>query len=378
MRIFISILRFEPGKTLGSEVYLSSLLKALTKVKKDEQIIIAASENGVKWGQRIAPDFTWITQTLPTSIVRRMISEANRIEKLAKKFKADVIFFPFNIMPKVKIPSVLLVHDLVNEFYSRKFPLYRPVYYQTVKTLVRKSIRRADNLLTISRVIAEELANSKFVKPEQQIFVAPLSSQPISKKKRPAKLPNNSKKIILQPGDHLPHKSHITGLKAISALSMFYPQLLDNLHLVLTGGFINDKRLKKFVEENNIGQNVMFLGKVSAEELEWLMQEAEIICFPTLYEGFGLGIIEAQLREKPIVVSDIPVLREVSGNTAIFFEPENHKHLAEQIRQILEQKIYNKSLTEKGLQNAVAWNWERHTQKVLEVLTLTAESNGNF
>ena len=375
MRIFISILRFEPGKTLGSEVYLRSLLNALTKIKNDEQIIIAASENGVKWGKLIAPEFMWISQMLPTSIVRRIISETNRTEKLAKKYRADVVFFPFNIMPKVKIPTVLLVHDLVNEFYSRKFPFYRPIYYQTVKTLVRKSIRRANNLLTISRVIAEELANSKFVKPEQKIFVAPLSSQPISKKERPAKLPKNNKKIILQTGDHLPHKNHITGLKAMSVLSTVYPESVNNLQMVLTGGFIHDKKLKKFVEQNNIGENVTFLGKVSAEELEWLIQEAELICFPTLYEGFGLGIIEAQLRGKPIIVSDIPVLREVSGNTAIFFEPENHNQLAEEIKGVLEQKSYDKSLVDKALLNATSWNWESHAQKVLEVLKITAEEN---
>lgn len=372
MRIFISILRFEPGKTLGSEVYLRSLLSALTKVKNDEQIIIAASENGVKWGKPIAPEFTWISQMLPASIVRRMIFEANRTEKLAKEYQADVIFFPFNIMPKVRIPSVLLVHDLVNEFYCRKFPFYRPVYYQTVKTLVRKSIKRADNLLTISQVIAEDLASSKFIKPEQNIFVAPLSSQPISKKRYPAKLTNSRKKIILQTGDHLPHKNHITGLKAMLVLSTAYAQLFDDLHMILTGGFIRDKRLKKFVEENNIGKNITFLGKVSAEELEWLMQEAELICFPTLYEGFGLGIIEAQLRGKPVIVSDIPVLREVSRNAAVFFEPENHNQLAEEIERVLGQKSYDKSLIDNGLLNAASWNWENHARKVLEVLKLTA------
>ena len=373
MKVFISILRFEPGKTLGSEVYLRSFLGALTKVIKDEEIIIAANENAVEWGRQFAPEFTWISQSLPSSIVRRMISESNKTEKLAKEYKADVLFFPFNIMPKVKIPSVLMVHDLVNEFYSRKFPFYRPVYYQTVKALVRKSIKSADNLLTISRTIAGELKESRFVRPGQKIFVAPLSSQPISKKKRPAKLPRNNRKIILQTGDHLPHKNHIAGLRAMSVLSRAYPQLFKNLQMVLTGGFIRDKKLKKFVEEHNIEENVTFLGKVSPEELEWLMQEANLFCFPTLYEGFGLGIIEAQLREKPIIASDISVLREVSGNTAIFFEPDNYKYLAEKIRCVLEQSCYDKFLIEKGLLNAKSWNWENHAQKLLEVLKLTAE-----
>lgn len=374
MRIFISILRFEPGKTLGSEVYLRSLLNALLKIVKDEQIIIAASESGAGWGKEIAPDFKWIGQKLPSAIVRRLVAETIRTEKLAERHKADILFFPFNIMPKVNLPSVLLVHDLVNEFYSQKFPFYRPVYYQTVKTLVRKSIKRADSLVTISRVIAGELKKSNFVQPRQKIFVAPLSNQPILNKKRPSKLISDGKKIILQTGDHLPHKNHITGLRAMSLISKVYPRLAEDLHLVLTGGFIQDKKLKKFVDEHNIGDKVTFLGKVSAEELEWLMQEAEVICFPTLYEGFGLGIIEAQAREKPIVASDIPVLREISGNAGLFFEPENDQQMAEQIKNILEKKEFDKAFIDKGLKNATSWKWEDHAEKILEVLKETANS----
>lgn len=373
MKIFISIFRFEPGKTLGSEVYLRSLLKALSKIKKDEEIIVAANENAVNWGRQFAPEFTWISKNLPKSIVGRMISEAKETQKLAATFQSDVVFFPFNIMPKVKIPSVLLVHDLVNEFYSQNFPFYRPIYYQTVKTLVRKSIKRADNILTISHTIAGELKKSKFLKPNQKVFVAPLSSQSISKKKRPAKLPENGRKIILQTGDHLPHKNHMVGLRAMSVLSSAYPALFKNLQMVLTGGFAQDKNLKKYTEENNIAENVVFLGKVSVEELEWLMQEADLICFPTLYEGFGLGIIEAQLRKKPIVASNIPVLREVSGETAVFFDPGNHEQLAEKIKDVLEQQNHNLRMIEKGLLHAAAWNWEDHAQKVLEVLKFTAE-----
>jgi glycosyltransferase involved in cell wall biosynthesis len=300
-----------------------------------------------------------------------MISETNLTEKLARAHRADVIYFPFNIMPKVSIPSVLLVHDLVNEFYSARFPLYRPLYYQTVKTLVRKSIRRAGNLLTISNAIAEELKKSGLTREPQKIFVAPLASQPISEMRRPPALCFENKKIILQTGDHLPHKNHITGLRAMAFLSKTYPHLAEKLHLVLTGGFIRDEKLRRYVSENKIEQNVSFLGKVSDEELEWLMQKSEVVCFPTLYEGFGLGIVESQKRGKPLIVSDIPVLREVSDNTAIFFEPENYIELGEKIKAVIERKSDNKSLIDKGLQNASSRSWESHVEKVIEVLEYT-------
>lgn len=373
MRIFISILRFEPGRTLGSEVYLRSLLGALAKIVKDEKIIIAASEKGVEWGKKIAPDFEWISQAIPNSTIRRIFSESGEIEQLAKSQNADVVFFPFNLMPKISVPGVLLIHDLVNEFYSRKFPFYRPLYFQAVKFFVRKSIKRADNLITISRFIADELKNSKFVKADQKIFVAPLASQPIfGEIKKPSEIKTDNRKIILQTGDHLPHKSHITGLQAMSLLSTDYPDVFNKLHLVLTGGHIQDKTLKKFVYDNKIENNITFLGKVSNEELEWLMQNSSLITFPTIYEGFGLGIIEAQLREKPIIISDIPVLREVSGNQAIFFKPQNPVNLADKIKDFFDNKYDFQTMIEAGKQNAVKWNWENHAGEVLNVLRQTA------
>lgn len=373
MRIFISIVRFEPGKTLGSEVYLRSLLKALSNIVKDEEVIIAASEKGVEWGRRIAPDFLWKTLSLPGSIVRRAISESLEIEKLAKQCRADVLFFPFNIMPKVSLPSVLLLHDLVNEFYSRKFPFYRPVYYQTVKALVRRSIRRADNLITISRFIADELSDSKFLQPHQRVFVAPLASQAVlPEKKRPEGFLKDNRRIILQTGEHLPHKSHITGLKAMSFLSDKHADVFENLHMVLTGGQIQNKELAKFVREKKIERNITFLGKVSGEELEWLIEEASLICFPTIYEGFGLGIIEAQMRGKPVLASDIAVLREVSGGNAVFFEPENHLELARKILDLYKEDFYYPYMVEKGLNNASKLGWESHAEKVLDVLKITA------
>lgn len=373
MNIFISILRFEPGRTLGSEVYLRSLLGAMSKIVKDEKIIIAASEKGVDWGKKIAPDFKWIAQTTHGSNIRRMLSESSEIEKLAKTHNADVVYFPFNLMPKISIPSVLLIHDLVNEFYSRKFPFYRPLYFQAVKFFVRKSVKRADNLITISRFIADELKNSKFVKADQKIFVAPLAGQTVFENlKKPDKIKSDGREIILQTGDHLPHKSHITGLQAMSMLSRTYTEVFNKLHLVLTGGYIQDGTLTKFVSDNKIEDSVTFLGKVSNEELEWLMQNSSLISFPTIYEGFGLGVIEAQLRGKPLVISDIQVLREVSGNQAIFFEPQNPSDLAEKIKEFFDNQTKHRTMIETGRKNAVKWNWENHAETVLDVLRKTA------
>lgn len=374
MRILISISRFEPGRTLGSEVFLGSFLDSLAKITDNEQIAIMASQASCQWGKKFTEKVEWIPQVLPSSTFKRMIFERLKTEDIARQWKADVIYFPFNIMPPIKTPGVLLLHDLVNEFYRQKFPRFRPLYYSFVRHLVRRSIKRADTIITVSQAIKNELHNLKLLSPQQQIYVVPEAvNQTIYAKQRPQLLPLDKRRIILQPGAQLPHKSHITGVKALVEVFKKQPEIFKKIQLVLTGGANRDDNITNLVKKEKISDNVVFLGRVSAEELEWLMQEAEIVCFPTLYEGFGLGIVDAQLRGTSIIASDIPVLREVSGNSAIFFEPENAADLACKIINLLEDKENEKKLISDGKKNVTQWSWLDHSSKVLKILKDTAK-----
>lgn len=374
MKILISAIRFEPGKTLGSEVYLASFLESLPKVIQGEEIAIAASEECCRWGEKIAGTITWVPQILPDSTVKRMIFERNNVEKIARRWNAKVIYFPFNIMPEVKLPVVLLLHDLVNEFYCKKFRSFRPVYYNYVRYLVRNSIKKANSIITISDAIAKELLELKMLNAKQKIFTAPLAvNRCLTKTKKPKQLGEDNVKIILQSGAQLPHKSHSTGVKAMVEISKNYPEAYKQIKLVLTGDVNKDKKLKNLIEKHKIGDKITFLGRLAQDELEWVMQNAQVACFPTLYEGFGLGIVDAQLRNIPIIASDIPVLREVSGGAAVFFETGNEIELAQKIVKVLNMKKDEKKLLIKdGIKNINKWSWEDHTSKVLKVLKDTA------
>ncbi len=377
MRILISAVRFEPEKTLGSEIFLKSFLESLPKVLDKEKVAVVGSENTCAWGEKFAKELDWIPCPLPDSSVRRMFFEGRNIEAIAGKWNSDVIYFPFNIMPKVKMRSVLLLHDLVNEFYCKKFPLYRPVYHRYVRRLVRRSIKNADSVITISNAVAEELRNSKLIDENKKtVHVALLAAgEKYEKKTKPKLLPDNNKKIILQPGAQLPHKSHITGIKAMIEVYNEHPKLFKQLQLVLTGGEITDGNLKDFIRKSGISDSIVFLGRLNSEELEWTMQNSEAVCFPTLYEGFGLGIVEAQARRIPIIASDIPVLKEVSGGDATFFEPENERDLAKKIIETV-RKREDRSVRELDEENKTVnkSDWKTHSRKVIKILTDTVEN----
>lgn len=374
MRILISITRFEPGKTLGSEVYLKCFLQSLSRIIGNEKIAIVGSTNGCRWGEKFAKNFEWIPKELPDSAISRMVYERKNIEKTALKWSADVVYFPFNIMPRISIPTVLLLHDLVNEFYIKKFPLYRPIYYRYVRRLVRSSIKKADAVITISEAIATELKEFKLINEKQKVSVIPLAvDRNKVKARKPAGVNFENKTIILQPGAQLPHKSHLTGIKAMVEVFKQYPQLFEKIVLVLTGQANKDEKLKRFIKENNLTNKVFFLGRLDAEELEWIMNRAAVVSFPTLYEGFGLGVVDAQLRETPVIGSDIKVMREVSGYAAILFAPENERDLADKLVTVLNLDGEQLgALKIKGTENVNKWNWLNHSEQVLKRLKETA------
>ncbi len=374
IRILISILRFEPGTTLGSEAYLSSFFEALSGVINDEQIAITASPKGCEWGKNYIRNVTWIPQVLPSSIIGRAFLERKKIENLAEEFKADVAFFPLNIMPPIKIPGVLLLHDLVNEFYCKRFPRFRPAYYRIVRQLVRNSIKRSSSIITTSHTIAVELKKLNLLSSNQNIFVSPLAVKKYSQKPaRPEKLPVDNLTIILQSGAQLPHKNHKTGIDAMAELYKNHPEIFNQVRLVLTGATENGKKLESIIENPEIKKNISFLGRVSAEEIEWLLQKADIFCFPTLYEGFGLGLVDAQYRGKPVIASDIPILKEVSGECAVFFEPENEIDLAKKIKLLIEDREFKNRLVMSGRENTKNSSWQEHVKKVLQILKQTAQ-----
>ncbi len=374
MRILISIMRFEPGRTLGSEVYLSSFLEALSRVTEDEEIAVVGSEESCRWGEIFNNKINWISAKIPQSALGRIIFEHNNAEKIAGRWNSNVVFFPFNLMPPMKIPSVLLVHDLVNEFYCKNFPRFRPIYFRLLRYFVRRSVKRSKAIITISKAIADELHELKLVKQEQQVHIVPLAvNRRINNSQKPKHVPSGNFKIILQPGAQLPHKDHLTGINAFGELKRNYTDIYNQTRLILTGDINTDRQLKEAVKRQGIKKNVIFLGRLSPEELEWTMQNASVACFPTLYEGFGLGIVEAQARKTPLIASDIPVLKEVSGGGAIFFKQRNAKDLAEKIAAMLDTKNDSlANLIKVGTANIDKWSWEDHCRKVISILKLTA------
>ena len=145
---------------------------------------------------------------------------------------------------------------------------------------------------------------------------------------------------------------------------------LDEVRLVLIGnaGFGYDE-VKYIVEEYNLGKAVVMPGWVQENDLPAIFSAALVFVFPTLHEGFGIPVLQAMACGTPIAMSDLPVLREIAGEAAVYFDPRDKIGLASALAELCQNKKRRDDLIAKGLEQAQGFSWEKSARATLKILT---------
>lgn len=164
-----------------------------------------------------------------------------------------------------------------------------------------------------------------------------------------------------------PHKNIERLLDAVS-------EILKNrsdLKLVLVGHQHKSESLIKVIEKNNLQNNVIFTGFVPDEDIQPLMSNAKLFVFPSLYEGFGIPLLDAQACKVPVVSSNAGSLPEVGGAAVFYFNPENTSEMVEVISRVLENDSIMADIVKKGVENREKFSWKETAQQTLDVYKKT-------
>ena len=136
--------------------------------------------------------------------------------------------------------------------------------------------------------------------------------------------------------------------------------------------YIVGKQNHVFSQQNGLDEelpNVRFLGRVSDENLRQLYNQAVCFIFPSIYEGFGLPLLEAMTCGCPVLASDIPVFREVCGDAAIYFDPYDETSIRDSIERFLKMDDNGKKrLQVLGYENAQRFSWEKSAQHIISII----------
>ena len=265
-------------------------------------------------------------------------------------------------LKKANIKSVVTIHDLIfmryPEFYSffdRKIHFYK----------FRKAARQADVVIAISEQTKKDIVEFLNI-PESKIKIIYQGCQHIFKESFSSEekqivvekynLPNE---FILNVGTIEARKNILSVVKAIKNI---------NTHLVIVGGettYTNE--VKKYISEHNIAQKVLFLQGLNAPELAMVYQLATIFVYPSLFEGFGIPIIEAMYSKTPVITTNSGVFPEAGGNDSVYVNPINIDQIQEKIELLLSNEKLRIDIAKKGFNFVQKFNDKTIAQEVMDL-----------
>lgn len=174
-------------------------------------------------------------------------------------------------------------------------------------------------------------------------------------------LPDNNSKLIFIIGENL-YKNQNTSIKIISELEK---RGFSQIHLVTLG--LSDDYVNKLKSQTPIKNKIFIFNNLSENETIDLYNSVDCLLFPSLYEGFGLPILEAQACGIPVVCSNAASLPEIANDAAIFASPFDILNMANGIEKLFKNNNFKNDLIEKGLQNVLNFNWEKCATKINEL-----------
>lgn len=172
-------------------------------------------------------------------------------------------------------------------------------------------------------------------------------------------------KYILSVGTLEPRKNLSIIVKAFSLLPL---SLQNQYKIVFVGGKgWNNQELQQTIQDYNLAKKVIFTGFVTDRDLPYFFNRAAVFVYPSLYEGFGLPVLEAMSSGAPVITSNVSSLPEVAGRAGILIDPKNEKELADALKKVLSNPKLALSMQKKGLLQAKKFSWQKAAVATLKV-----------
>ncbi len=337
---------------------------------KNKQLSDMPKESG-NWKYRVLrPGRLWTQWRLPLDLFFGGI-------------KPDVFFSPSHYAPRLSpCPTVISVMDLSYLYFSE---LFNANDLHQLKSWTKYSVRNAKSILTISNSSKNDIIREYKKSSSEVVVTYPGIKNDLSFKtydlgnmkdfKKKYKIGNN---FVLFVGTLQPRKNIAKLIEAFSkVLSVKYKVLSKaDLELVIVGkkGWQFEEILSA-PQKFGIEKQVKFLENVDDRDLSILYKNAICFVLPSLYEGFGLPVLEAMKDGCPVITSNVSSLPEVGGDAALYVDPEDVDDIAEKIKRLVDDKDLRKELVEKGKKQIKKFSWEKTAKETLRVIQKAAGSD---
>jgi glycosyltransferase involved in cell wall biosynthesis len=283
----------------------------------------------------------------------------------ARRLRLDLLHSMAFITPILSsLPTVVTVYDLSFIYFPERFPTLQRVY---LSSQTRRSCQSARRIATISesgrqdvhRFFDVPLNRIHVIHPGVEPAFRPRPSLEIEAFRRRHQLPEE---FILHVGTLQPRKNLLLLIEAFAELRR------TDLALVLVGGkgWFYDEIFAR-VEQLGLGSRVRFTDYVPDEELPLWYNAAALLVFPSVYEGFGMPIVQAMACGTPVIAADTSAIPEVTGQAALLFDPQDLRMLTEHMANALNDRQLAATMRQNGLAQAQHFSWPEAGRRMADV-----------
>jgi glycosyltransferase involved in cell wall biosynthesis len=355
-RIGINALYLIPGGVGGTEIYLRELLAALAELDQVNEYLVFTN---LETPSDLVPkqsNFHWKPQAVHARFrPTRILWEQTVLPFEAARYRLDVLFNPGFTSPVFSpCRQVTVFHDLQHKRHPEYFRWFDLPFW---RFLLWAAAHRSHRLIAVSEATRSDLLHFYRVSKEQIAVIAHGVEPAFSRLDR-----SRTESYLLCVSTLHPHKN-------LPRLIRAYGRKKRDFRLVLAGlrGF-HAEAIERQIEEMGLRDSVEITGWVPREDLYSLYERARAFVYPSLFEGFGMPVLEAMAAGIPVACSDIPPLREVAGDAARFFDPLSEDAIAAGIEQVMSDASLRERLSAAGRERARDFTWRRSAEQTLDVL----------
>jgi glycosyltransferase involved in cell wall biosynthesis len=351
------------SRETGNETYCLGLIEGLEQIEDHNQYMVYLTSPTV----------------LPSvnghgRLLRRMLRRGSSAWRLLMGFaqasrsdRLDVLHVTYNVPFFTRCPLVVSVHDIsyvhFPEFFSKRD-------LRLLSTYVPYSLKAARHVLTLSESAAQDIERVYGV-PRSKISVVPLAARaPYTSMAEPTRVAHVreiyglSEPYVLAVGNLQPRKNLLRLVEAVAQL----PAWASDLKLALVGkAQWRESDIYRRVTELGLQDRVVFTGYVSDEDLAHLYHGSHALVYPSLYEGFGLPVLEAMSCGTPVICSNTSSMPEVAGDAAIMIDPLNISEMADAIGSVVKSNSLREQLRHLGFARAASFSWLKTACQTLKV-----------
>lgn len=350
----------------GIGTYVQGLLGGLARLDPQNRFVVFVRRAGEPLLPPLPANFEVLRAEAPGYSLRELIG----LSWSLRRRPLDLYHATHYSLPAaLPAASVVTVHDLIHLLFPEHLPGRLALLY--ARLMLGRAARLTRRVIAVSQATSIDLQRELGL-AEARIDVVPNGLdaaflRPVGASELGARLASLGlvRPYLLFLGNPKPHKN-------LARLLAAYRRLVDRgddpPRLVLAGA--RDREQAELVAESlrcNLGERIEVLGHVPAADLPALLQGATLFLFPSLYEGFGLPVLEAMATGTAVLASDVPALRELTGGCAYLVDPLDVEALAEGIAHCLADTPRRESLAARGHERARSFSWDRTARQTLEV-----------